>query len=584
MKKTNSHYKLSSIGSALLLGAAFTGFCHAQQPDFGPNVTIFDPTSSPDDIKTKCDAIYSVQQANQFGSERNAIFFKPGSYDAKINIGFYTQIYGLGKVPDDVNISSIHCDAKWMKGNATCNFWRGCENFSTGDGASDTMWAVSQAAPFRRMHVRGKLTLFQADGNPNWSSGGYMADSLIDGKLTPGSQQQWFSRNSAWESWSNGVWNMVFVGNVGNPDGTWPERPYTVVDKTPIIREKPYLFIDSSKNFSVFVPALRKDSAGISWGNGQGPGKAIPISAFYIARSDKDTAATINAALSSGKNLLLTPGVYQLDAPIKVTHPDTVVLGIGMPTLNPVKGTSALEVADVDGVSLACVLLDAGSSDSPVLLQVGPKGSNQSHAADPTVLFDIFSRVGGGANVGLADTSVEINSNDVIGDHAWLWRADHGQGPDSVGWDINRSANGLVVNGNNVTYYGLFVEHFEKDITLWNGENGRDYFYQCEMPYDVPSQDAWMHGSVKGYPGFKVADNVKKFEGWGLGIYCYLLSDGVCSDNAVEVPKTPGVMIHHALTVRLGGKAGNTINNVINGVGEPANLKKVIPSEVMEYP
>lgn len=572
---------LAALAWRLALAAAYAGNA-TPSPDFGPNVLIVDPSMAAADIQSRLDAIYARQEANQFGSDRNAILFKPGTYGARVNVGFYTQVYGLGISPDDVILSGgIHCDAKWMNGNATDNFWRGCENLATGGGpGSETLWAVSQAAPIRRVHVKGNLTLFQADGQPNWSSGGFMADCLIDGQIVPGSQQQWFSRNSTWQSWSNGVWNMVFLGDTGVPDGTWPQKPYTAIERTPIIREKPFLYLDQSSGYGVFVPGERRDSIGISWANNPARGTSIPLSQFYIARPDRDTAAILNDALNKGLNLLLTPGIYNLDKALRVTRPNTIVLGIGMPTLAPRNGTPAMEVSDVSGVDIACVLFDAGAASSPVLLQVGEPGSNQSHAGNPTILHDIFCRIGG-ASPGAAKTAVVINSNDVIGDDAWLWRADHGAG---AGWDTNPSANGLIVNGNNVTYYGLFSEHFEQNDTLWNGENGRVYFYQCEMPYDPPKQAAWKQGEVKGWPGYEVADGVQTHEAWGLGIYCVFNQDNIYSDNAVEAPRRAAVRFHHVVTVRLSGATDNSgINSVINGAGDPATKKSNI-SRVLEYP
>ena len=111
-----------------------------------------------------------------------------------------------------------------------------------------------------------------------------------------------------------------------------------------------------------------------------------------------------------------------------------------------------------------------------------------------------------------------VNSNNVIGDHMWLWRADHGSG---VGWTTNTADTGLVVNGDNVTMYGLFVEHYQKYQVIWNGNGGRTYFFQNEMPYDPPNQAAWMNGSTQGYAAYKVADSVTSHEAWGLGSYCY---------------------------------------------------------------
>ena len=333
-------------------------------------------------------------ETNQFGPERYAFLFKPGTYPAKIQVGFYTQIYGLGKLPDDVTINGeVRSSGDWDNGNCTLNFWRGVENLAINCTGGPDMWAVSQAAPFRRVHVKGGLDLFQVhDGVGGWASGGYMADCKVDDRIVPGSQQQWFSRNSSWPDWTNGVWNMVFLGVDHPPSGTWPDKPYTNIEKTPYIREKPFLYIDQGK-YCVFIPAVRKDSQGVSWDNGQQQGDSIPLSQFYIAQAGKDTSATLNAALAAGKNLLLTPGIYNLDDTIHVTRANTVILGLGMPTLSPVKGTSAMEVADVSGVKLANILFDAGSITSPVLLQVGEDGSKLSHADNPSFLYDIFCRV-----------------------------------------------------------------------------------------------------------------------------------------------------------------------------------------------
>jgi hypothetical protein len=47
------------------------------------------------------------------------------------------------------------------------------------------------------------------------------------------------------------------------------------------------------------------------------------------------------------------------------------VLGLGFPTLVPTQGNVSLEIANVPGVKLSGVILDAGPTNSPVLLQVG---------------------------------------------------------------------------------------------------------------------------------------------------------------------------------------------------------------------
>lgn len=557
---------LSSVNPGV--SQAATPISQANSTIFGPNVYVFDPSMAAADIQNVANSIYNIQEQNQFGTERYALLFKPGSYNVNIREGFYTHVAGLGQNPDDVNITGgFNVDAQWFNANATQNFWRSIENIKITPSNGKTQWAVSQAAPMRRVHIAGSMDLFDFDPywNAGWASGGYLADSIIDGKIVPASQQQWFSRNSRYSEWTNGVWNMVFVGDSNPPSGHFPDPPYTVVNTTPIIREKPYLYINNAGQYQVFVPTLQTNTKGATWANGSTPGTSIAIDQFYIAKPGTATAASINAALSQGKHLLFTPGVYHLNQTIQINNPNTVVLGIGLPTLIPDNGVTAMKVADVDGVKIAGLLFDAGPVNSPTLLQVGPSGSSQSHAVNPISLHDLFFRVGG-AGVGKADISLEINSNHVIGDHFWIWRGDHGDG---VGWNTNVTKNGLVVNGNDVTIYGLFVEHYHQYQTLWNGNNGRTYFYQSEIPYDVPNQSSWMshNGTVNGYASYKVADSVTNHEAWGLGVYSYFRDAAVKAKSAIEVPNVPGVKLHHATTIWLNGVPGSEITHVINDIG-----------------
>jgi hypothetical protein len=541
-------------------------------PDFGPNVLIFDSTMPATTIQSRLDAVFNRQERNQFGSDRYALLFKPGKYDLDVQVGFYTQVIGLGKSPDDVAITgAVRSKAGWMRGNATCNFWRSAENLSVTPTQDDrvNIWAVSQGTAMRRVHIQGDLNL--SDGG--WASGGFIADSKIDGRTNSGSQQQWFSRNTSFGQWIGGVWNMVFLGTVNPPSQSWPDPPYTVIDKTPLIREKPYLFIDDCGRYFVMVPSLAAHGArGITWSNNSMSGKSLPLDHFYIAHPETDAAATINAALKDGKNLLLTPGVYHLEGSIRISRPDTVVLGLGFPTLIPDQGTAAMTIADVDGVKVGEILFEAGASNSPTLFQIGEPGSSGSHAVDPSFVYDIFCRAGG-ASAGSTTCMVTINSRDVVGDNFWLWRADHGRG---VGWESNRNANGLIVNGENVTLYGLFVEHCQQYQTLWNGNGGRVYFYQSEMPYDPPSQDAWRHGNSNGYASYKVADNVRTHEAWGLGVYCVFHAGPVVADNAIETPIAPTIKMRHMIAVRLGGRSAGNISHVINGTGTVSGRMAIV--------
>ena len=563
--------------AALVLATAPVLAAKRATPDFGPNVAIFDPSMSSQTIQKQIDAVYATQEHNEFGPQRNALLFLPGSYSVDVPVGFYTEVAGLGPSPDAVRIAgNMHADANHEHNNATTTFWRAASGISVAPAGGMMQWAVSQAVSLRRMHVRGDLVLHQHRG---WASGGWMSDTLVDGNVDSGSQQQWISRNCDWKSWTGSNWNMVFVGVVQPPKGTWPEPPYTTVAITPVVREKPFLQINAAGEFSVRVPALRRDSTGITWHEGESAGETIPIDRFYIARPNMDTAETINAQLDRGKDLILTPGIYDLAAPIRLTHPHTVVLGLGFATLRPVRGTAAMTTSDADGIEIAGLLFDAGPSESPVLLEVGPEGSRARHVNDPITLHDVFFRVGG-AGVGRTKVNLTINSNDTLVDHTWIWRADHGDG---VGWELNTSANGVVVNGNEVTIYGLFVEHHQQFQVLWKGNGGRTYFYQSEIPYDPPNQASYTSAAgVDGWASYKVAEGVTTHEAWGLGIYSVFIYPDVVLTRAIEAPKSPKVRFHDMITVALGDHGA--INHVINDTGGATAMHPRVTPKVTDFP
>ena len=546
-------------------------------PDFGPNVTIIDPSMDADAIQQRVDEIFAAQETNQFGERRDAVLFAPGSYDVTVNVGFYTSVLGLGLSPDDVTINGqVRVDADWFEGNATQNFWRSIENLAIQPSDGVNRWAVAQAAPMRRVHVRGDLDVYPSGSG--WASGGFIADSRIDGRVASGSQQQWFSRGSEFGSWDGSSWNMVFSGVQGAPPQSFPNPPFTVLDTTPAAREKPFLYIDDGGDYRVFLPDPRWDSSGASWTSGETAGRSLSIDRFFVARPG-DSADTINAALADGLDLFLTPGVYRLDDTIRVDRADTVVLGIGLPTLIPENGVDAMAVADVGGVRLAGFLIDAGAENSDVLLTIGDEAASGRHEANPTTVHDVYFRIGG-AQAGRATTSLVVNSDDVIIDHIWAWRADHGDG---VGWETNTADTGVIVNGANVVATGLFVEHYQKHQLVWNGENGRTVFFQNEMPYDPPDQEAWRDGDSDGYAAYKVGDQVVEHELWGAGSYCYFnVNPSVRAARGFEVPDAPGVRLHGVLTVSLGGNG--SIVNVVNSTGATVGAQWTGPSPVATYP
>ncbi|MGH9249042.1 MAG: adenylyl cyclase [Acidimicrobiales bacterium] len=568
----------------------------AVQPDFGPNVRIFDPSMPTSEIQATVNAIRDEQVDAEMGTQRYALLFKPGTYGSAaepliIQVGYYTEVAGLGASPADVVINGHVVVYNRCLAPDNCialvNFWRSVSNLTinimgeTGCRASANFWAASQAAPMRRVNVTGgNLTLFDyCTAGPQFASGGFIADSKTDFVIN-GSQQQYIVRNSSIGGWSNAVWNQVFAGVQGAPAQTFPSPPYTTLATTPVSREKPYLYVDAEGTYNVFVPDARTDTSGTTWETGPTAGESIPLSAFFLARPS-DSVKAINTELARGKHLLLTPGVYDVDRSISVKRSDTVVLGLGVPTLTAVDGAVPMRVADVKGVDVAGLMIDAGTVNSPVLLQVGTPHAKKSDPFNPTTLHDVFFRIGG-PHVGKATVSLEVNSDNVLLDHIWAWRADHGV-DGSFGWEVNTADTGVIVNGDNVTATGLFVEHYQKYNTIWNGENGTTILFQNELPYDPPSQAAYQHDGVLGWAAYKVADSVRRHELWGGGSYVFFnVNPTIHATRGFEVPETPGIAMHHLLTVNL---SAGTIDHVVNDTGAPATTDAIgVPSFVVSFP
>ena len=588
--------RISLVGITVL-ALSLTGVSAASaappgEPNFGPNVKIFDPSMTTAEIQSLLDSIAEEQVDNEMGEQRYSLLFKPGTYGTVeepllFQVGYYTEVAGLGLLPTDVQING-HVDVynRCLTPDnciALTNFWRSVSNLQInvtgGEGCRSTgnFWAASQAAPMRRVKVNGNLTLMDyCTAGPQYASGGFIADSVTS-TVTNGSQQQYLVRNSSIGTWSNAVWNQVFSGVNGAPAQTFPDPPYTTLPSTPLTREKPFLYVDGKGAWQVFVPKAETNTAGTTWEDGTQAGRSIALKKFFVA-SPGDSVRTINRALARGSHLLLTPGVYNVRDAIEVNRADTIVLGMGFATLTANNGTTALRVGNVQGAVIAGITIDAGARNSKVLLQVGSKGRDRSSAKNPVTLSDVFFRIGG-PHVGKADVSLEVNSDNVLLDHLWVWRADHGEG---WGWTVNTTKNGVVVNGDDVTATGLFVEHFHQYNTVWNGERGRVVFYQNELPYDAPNQAAWKHGSTLGWAAYKVNDRVKKHELWGGGAYIYTNVDPtIHATRGFEVPVRPGVKLHSLLTVNLGA---GTIDHVVNDTGAPvSNANTGTPSYVVSF-
>lgn len=621
---------LAAVALALPSAAAATTAPAHRPPatDLGAQVLVFDPSMPTAEIQSKVDEIHAQQVDDEMGSGRWSLLFLPGSYgtDAEplqLKVGYYTEVAGLGASPADVRITGkIETYNRCLSddpANPNClalvNFWRTLSNLTldiagTGqDGcrASANFWAVSQAASVRRLDVvatEGEMPFSLMDyctAGPQYASGGFIADSRF-GAVVNGSQQQWLTRNSEVGSWSNAVWNQVFSGVVGAPDdSTFPNPPYTTVETTTVSREKPYLFVDARGRYQVRVPEARTGTRGITWAAGTTPGRTVPLSDFYVARPG-DSVAKINSQLARGKNLLLTPGLYDVDRSIKVTRAGTVVLGLGHATLTSVGGATPVVVSDVKGVVVAGITIDAGEQESDALMVVGAgrHGHGQGHGhghgdrarprdPNPITLNDVYFRVGG-PHVGRTQVALHVLADDVLIDHTWVWRADHGVegftegvNGDTDRWATNTAANGVIVDGDRVTATGLFVEHFQEYNTVWNGEDGTVVLYQNELPYDPPNQEDWQHDGVLGWAGYKVADDVQRHTLTGAGVYVFNQNNpSIVTTSGFEVPDVPGVTLHHVMTVNL---SAGSITHVVNDTGEAADMTKVgQPVFLADYP
>jgi len=590
----------------------------------GPNVCVFKDTMSQATIQADLNniATQQVPVASQFGSERYAIFFEPGTYGSAADplvfqVGYYTEVAGLGYMPQDTVIDGAIDVFNYLcsNGNTDCNsddnFWRSLSNLtlnvdlpssppdyvppiqeSGGPSCANSaeMWSVSQAAPIRRAIINGSVVFQDYCASDDYASGGFIADSDITGDLDFYGNQQYMVRNSeigGANGCPNGLWNMVYSGVEGAPSPVFTGscQQNTVLPTSPVTEEEPFLYTGSGGNLDVFVPAVQHNTAGPSWASGSEAGTSIPFSRFFVA-SPSTPVPVIDAALALGKDLILTPGVYDLDQPILVSRPDTVVIGLGFATLVPQHGNAAMIVAANTGVKLSGLIVDAGPVNSPVLLSVGVPGQAAGSSADPDTVQDVFFRVGGAETTPVSATvSLLDNADNSIIDDVWAWRADHGN---DVGWTQNKGDTGLVVTGGDVTAYGLAVEHYQKNEVIWSGQGGTDVFFQNELPYDPPAQSDWMESpSQDGYPAFLVTRNVRTFQGYAMGSYVVFIdtSATLYDAEAFESPDTPGVQFHNIFAVWIGGSGGD--NSIINGVGGPVtstNPGTVEPVDVTSYP
>lgn len=562
-------------------------------------VRIFSEKDSPEEIQKDIDLVYNRMEWDEFSPNRYAYLYMPGDYSSiQEKVGYYTTVSGLGYTPDDVTLKTVTRYDSPLTSGALCNFWCGVENFSTTDNVD---FYVSQATYLRRMHIQGNITL----SDSGYSSGGFLANSRIDGEIRNTTQQQYLFRNDEWNSYTGNVdINMVYSGVKGKMNYKWPDKRVTVLDTTRRIKEKPFLVFDEEKGLGLFEPALTEETSGVSWMEEEGD--FHPLNEFYIAHSDRDDSASLNKILGQGKSIIFTPGTYELSSPLDVTSPNTILYGMGMATLRSSKDNkeAIIKTKDIDGLTLSDLLLEAGSVMENMMV-IGDSDDNV-HDENPTLLADIFLRLGGNLNWTTGcENGLVIKSNDVIGDNFWLWRADHGMDRDvfedyvnedgtlpdnigaltnygfwkgiGVGWKDqatnNYATHGAIISGDRVSLYGLMCEHFGEYQTIWKGDDGYLVFYQSETPYDCPDQDSWRKGDAtedQGYASYKVDDDVSTHTAYGIGVY-YVHNDTnnqIVMDHAIEAPETEGIELYHMAIANFKGNTGCGIRYILNSSGQ----------------
>jgi hypothetical protein len=486
------------------------------------------------------DHIFAQQQHNDFGNLRFGIFLHPGIHNLHIQLGYYTSVTGLGDTPEDTTVhGSITCPNDPLPCvGALNNFYRCCSNLTIDVNTTDGVnyFSISQATSLRSVIVKGDLGLSKFEpgcGEPpasqglgGYSSGGFMSNVNISGKALMATQQQFMSMNSTFTETSGGEWSIVFEGCDGTmpPDlacpNTDPEsghKIYTVIpNTTSMITPIPRLSITEDGLYSVVKSKLfPANTKGILPHGGE-----TVLDNVFIANPHSYDTKTINEMLAKGTHVVFSPGVYLIDEQLLITQPDTVVLGIGYATListNKNTAEAIMKVSDnAAGVRIAGLLFDAGLYMNENLLEVGATANGGGVATNPTILQDIWLRVGGPTLAATCDTMMTINQNHVVVQSTWAWRADHANGGHSGGVGPEHCVvnHGIVVNGDSVTIHGLFSEHCLEENVIWNGDNGTVHFMQQELAYDVGGlMPAW------GFPGLSV--NGDNFSGSALGVYTF---------------------------------------------------------------
>lgn len=604
----------------------------------------------PDDFADKNIILEDLveRQAGHFSNQRVVVFFRPGKYeDINFPVGYWTQVLGLGETPSDVEFTGslgVYClpaNTDNPDVGSLDTFWRSAENFTSNssfvvdedgrpcvpvvkDGHVRTsltppyanenlyptaalkedpcprqgmLWAVSQAAPLRRIRTNHNLHL--SLGN-NCASGGFMSNIQVGGYLLFGSQQQFCVRNCAAPKQSGGAWSMVMMGcdtDAGDREDWIGSKPKNVVCESHpedgAIIEKPFLFLDKDNVLYLGIPKVEYGVNGINH-TAMSANDKVPVDNKLRVRvfSPHESFADLQAAADKGVHIILSPGIYSWGETLVISRHNQVVLGLGMATIQaPGDGSPCIHVrSQTQGVRLSGLSMEASViskfiyTGSTLLTWGEPddihRKVGKDYVANPSVMHDLYCFVGGRRTERTVkvECMVKIYSSHVIGDNLWLWRADHTKlmeaeppnKPELSEYHVSiegecQCETGLEVYGNFVTFYGLAVEHTSGDMTAWHGRQGRVYFYQSELPYDVLGANY-----SKQTTGYRVHAGADHHLAKGVGVYSYFRD---CPNVHVK-----SAIAHHALfgkyenvfTVWLNGFSG--IESIINESGEVTKM------------
>ncbi len=552
-------------------------------PVWPDSVLVFSDTDT--DIKERIDkATLDLQdKGGHFSDKRVALLFKPGTYDVDFIVGYYVQVLGLG---DSVNATKFigkfgPYSPAFDPGKAGSLdvFWKSIENIQT----QNMMWAVSQAAPLRRIEVKGDLLLHDKG---QFASGGFMSQVKVNKQLQIGSQQQFCFRNSEFNTKPDGgAWNNVFIGCKGkipetssrsssNPN---PDLAINTIKDTQIIAEKPFITIDSNGKYNLQVPKCIFNSIGVD--HTIDDCATVPFDYVYVAHSEADTSETIQEKIDEGYHICFTPGIYKLNDTLIVKHYNQVLLGLGLATLlAPLTGKPCIKVENyLTDVRLAGLMLEASeitTFENSCLIKIGDETieNSTSETNISCVLSDVFARVSQNINVSI-ETIIKIYSDNVIIDNIWLWKGDHiklapNEEPlPNEKYHLVKSGECIVntclkVFGHNVSAYGLFAEHSLKNLVEWYGEYGSVYFFQSELPYEVNQEN---YGDM-GFCAYKIDNKVTNHLLIGAGVYSFFRDNDVLVNSAIIAPNKSGIIIQNPYTRFLDGKGG--ILHIINDKGD----------------